>query len=255
MYRQPCLTTRATPYWIEPQCHHLTMAAIYHDTLRCMRCERQPPEGFLYRCTVDREPLILSAKAKGDRVTFDSLGDAFAEEMTLGRFGPDARRKQHSFLNEITPEEITSYTLEQLSTILEQRKNVIDDQRRECYRTGKIYPDDTMPWVRQETHECQHVVCHQCYPRGREKSWVSLNGVLNGDILPTVATGFSFSYSGSRPCADANVVRNIGCRAVPLVRITHTDPFPLRPALLTLSSHGSTRRGLPHRRIQGPPPT
>jgi hypothetical protein len=58
------------------------------------------------------------------QVTFDSTGDIFADKMTLGKFGPDARREQHSFLKEITPEQMASYTSEQLSTILEQRENV-----------------------------------------------------------------------------------------------------------------------------------
>lgn len=73
-----------------------------------------------------------------------------------------------------------------------------------------------MPNVR---FECQHKICHRCHPTGRDKSWVSLDAVLNGDILPTVATGFAFSYMDSRPMANADVVKNIGYRAVPLVSI------------------------------------
>ena len=71
--------------------------------------------------------------------------------------------------------------------------------------------------------ECQHKVCHRCHSIGRDKSWVSLNGVLEGDILPNVAVGFSFSYMGIRPCTDANVVKNIGYQPVPLVRAL--NPF------------------------------
>jgi len=44
--------------------------------------------------------------------------------MSLGKHGPDARRKQYSFLNEITPEQMASYTPDQLADILEQRENV-----------------------------------------------------------------------------------------------------------------------------------
>ncbi|KAK4237288.1 hypothetical protein C8A03DRAFT_16167 [Achaetomium macrosporum] len=214
------------PYWLEPHCTHYTMAVIYQDTFKCRKCERQPAPGFLYRCTVDRDPLILSATAKGDRVTFDSFGDDFAEEMTLGKFGPESRRKQHSFLNEVTPEQMSSYTLQQLALILEQRENVRGPQIVIAKASILMrYPDDTMPWVRREKYECQYMICHHCYSRAKEKSWVSLNGVLNGDILPSVATGFSFSYSGSRPCADVNVVRDIGCWAVPLVRRSHRSLF------------------------------
>lgn len=67
-------------------------------------------------------------------------------------------------------------------------------------------------------YECQYKVCQACHSLGKEKSWTSLDAVLSGDILPTTATGFGFSHLGVRPVGDANILRNIGLRAVPLVR-------------------------------------
>lgn len=45
-------------------------------------------------------------------------------------------------------------------------------------------------------------------------AYLDLDGILRGDILPTVAVGWSFRKHG-RPVADARIVRNIGLRRVP----------------------------------------
>ena len=72
-------------------------------------------------------------------------------------------------------------------------------------------------WVPNPGEECQHKVCSACYRSGKPKSWLSLNGILNGEVPPTVATGFSFLYLQARPIVDATIVKNLGYRAVPLV--------------------------------------
>lgn len=51
---------------------------------------------------------------------------------------------------------------------------------------------------------------------------MSLDGVLNGDLPPNLVMGFSFCYSGGRPVHGAEVVKNLGCRPVPMV----SPPFP-----------------------------
>ena len=86
----------------------------------------------------------------------------------------------------------------------------------ECARDK--YPYDTKPWVPATNAECQYKVCSLCHRLGYEKSWANLNSVLNGDIPPNVATGFSFSFARERPICDANLIRNIGLRPVSLVR-------------------------------------
>jgi len=100
-----------------------------------------------------------------------------------------------------------------LITIKNDRKKFERDQKQSKRR----FPDDKHPWVPNERYECQFMVCHHCYPIGKDKSWVSLDGVLNDDIMPSVATGAGFIKYGGRPFADAEIVREIGCRAVPTV--------------------------------------
>ncbi|KAL2020381.1 hypothetical protein VTK56DRAFT_8510 [Thermocarpiscus australiensis] len=209
----------------EPTCHHSTMATLYQDAYECESCGEWSKFGFLYCCTVDRDPLILGAKNAGYRVTFDELGRFFADQMTLGKFGPDARSQQYSLLKEMSVEQMRSYTPQQLTLLLSQRENVhkvIADERERAkqswYPEGLKFPYDSRPWMPDHRYECQYRVCHWCHPSGRDKSWLSLNAVLNGDILPTAAMGFSYSYFRVRPCLDADVLKNIGYRPVPLPR-------------------------------------
>lgn len=77
--------------------------------------------------------------------------------------------------------------------------------------------------------ECQYKLCPTCHKNGRDKSWLSLDGIANGDIPPTAATAFSFSYMRERPLLDPNVVKNLGYRAVPIVRASSLPlPTPFR---------------------------
>ncbi|KAK4043302.1 hypothetical protein C8A01DRAFT_13192, partial [Parachaetomium inaequale] len=208
-----------------PSCAHSTMAVIYQDKFKCINCEQEPPSGMLYRCTVDKEPLILDAKDRGVPVSFDDIGSQLAEEMTLGKFGADARSDALNVIAEMSAEQLSSYTPEQLSILISQRKNVRlqspHARRWLGHRTPQSarekYPHDDKPWLPDRSRECQHKICPACYRIGRQKSWVSLDAVLNGDILPHVATGFSFSFMGTRPVGDVNIVSNLGCRPVPLV--------------------------------------
>ncbi len=95
---------------------------------------------------------------------------------------------------------------------------MIANQRDRYGVLKKIYPDDKRPWVPSKHFQCHHTVCPSCHrEKHRVKSWVSLNGVLNGDILPSVATGLSFNVLGSRPVVKASVAEMAGCRPVPLV--------------------------------------
>jgi hypothetical protein len=81
----------------------------------------------------------------------------------------------------------------------------------------KRFPGDDKPWIPDEEFECRHTICPKCDNTDQGKTIVSLDAVLNGDISPSLAVGLSFEDSG-RPVADANVVKNLGCQAVPLVR-------------------------------------
>lgn len=79
------------------------------------------------------------------------------------------------------------------------------------------------PWVPPPHHHCQFKVCHRCYRGAAEKSWLSLDGIVNGDISPTAATGYAFSYMKERPICDVSVVNSLGYRAVPLVSLSDHD--------------------------------
>ncbi|KAK8117967.1 uncharacterized protein PG998_006248 [Apiospora kogelbergensis] len=79
--------------------------------------------------------------------------------------------------------------------------------------------NEEKPWVVSETHECQFKCCHACRPSCDQRASLSLDGIVKGDIPPTAITGFGFHLQGTRPLLDARIVRNIGYRAVPWVRV------------------------------------
>ncbi|KAM7223656.1 hypothetical protein V8F06_001130, partial [Rhypophila decipiens] len=203
-------------------CNHESMTRLYQPSLQCTICRRGPQFGWMYRCTVDREPLIIKAKQRGEDVAFDKIGRAFAEQMSLGKHGADLRTQKYALLREITAVELNTYTPDQLATILWQRDNVVEsiakDRRRSDHgvlcQAGHKYPDNQRPWMPDEKEECGYTVCQSCIGMVNDRSWVSLNGVLNGDILPTVATAYAFSYSRSRPYIDADMAKHLGCRPV-----------------------------------------
>ncbi|KAK0637371.1 hypothetical protein B0T17DRAFT_628210 [Bombardia bombarda] len=211
--------------WV-PRCSHSTMTRLYQTTYKCEICRHSGQFGWLWRCTMDRDPLIMDAKDQGYSINFDALGQFFTQQMTLGKYGADVRIQKYAFLKEITPEQLASYTPDQIAVILAQRDkllSIISEERSRLDHpqsgyAGRKYPDDKKPWMPDKDYECQYKVCQRCYSLGKDKSWVSLNGVLNGDILPTVATGFSFTYLRFRPCANVKMVKRIGYRTVPVPR-------------------------------------
>ncbi|KAK5653155.1 hypothetical protein OQA88_9254 [Cercophora sp. LCS_1] len=208
----------------EPRCNHSNMIRLYHSTYKCDNCRRTGHFGWVYRCIMDREAILVGNKESGHRYAFDDLGHEFSEKMTLGKYGPDARSHTYNLFKEMTEGQLRSYTPAQLTRLLEQRDHVRETIAKERRGENELpfnlasqkYPDDERPWMPGAGHECQYKVCHACHNLGKEKSWVSFDGVLNGDILPTTATGFSFSHLGFRPVADASVVKKIGYRAVPM---------------------------------------
>ncbi|KAJ4292117.1 hypothetical protein N0V88_005744 [Collariella sp. IMI 366227] len=181
-------------------------------------------------------------------VAFDDVGEYFSENMSLGKFGPDARSQPYSLLHELTPAQVASYTGPQLAYRLAERDHVhttiahertLTNHHISHYAKPK-YPYNDIPWMPSIRHECQFKACARCYFLGRDKSFVHLDSVLNGDIPPTLATGFSFSFNRTRPVADAKIVQNLGCRPIALPR-----------------GHPGLRRPIPgiKHRIRSPHPT
>ncbi|KAH6841169.1 hypothetical protein B0I37DRAFT_438834 [Chaetomium sp. MPI-CAGE-AT-0009] len=189
------------------------MAVIYEETFHCPNCGQLPPSKTLYRCVMDRDPLIQDAYESRYSVAFDPIGRQFEQAMSLGKSGADIRSAK-SPLAEMSAEQLSSYTPEQLDTLVSQRNNVrdaianerntVEHRTPECARHK--YPYDDKPWVPERRFECQYRVCHSCFKLGHQKTWVSLDAVLNDDISPTVATGFSFSFESIRPICDADIV-------------------------------------------------
>ncbi|CCC11464.1 unnamed protein product [Sordaria macrospora k-hell] len=209
---------------LKVRCPHSVMTRFYSTRDKCVYCRRKGDFGWVYKCIVDRDALIMGRKAIGIPVAFDGIGCHFADKMTLGKHGPDARHEDYSFLREITPEQMVSYTPSQIQKILSQRENVkntIAEERRQSdhpryEHAKKRFPDDDQPWMPSRETECGFTVCHSCYPSATEKNRISIDAVTEGDIQPTVAIGYGFSKLKSRPYAKAEIVRNIGYRPVPL---------------------------------------
>ena len=65
--------------------------------------------------------------------------------------------------------------------------------------------------------ECDYQICSSCRPGAADRSFLSLNAVAQGEMLPTAAAGFGFQAIGERPVIDAEVLRNIGNRPNPAV--------------------------------------
>lgn len=55
---------------------------------------------------------------------FDLLGQSLCGQLSVRERSPAAREDKFSFLKEITPEQMASYSPEQIATILRQRENV-----------------------------------------------------------------------------------------------------------------------------------
>ncbi|ROT42067.1 hypothetical protein SODALDRAFT_347154 [Sodiomyces alkalinus F11] len=223
-----------------PTCTHTTMTRIYSIDLRCDSCHQVGAFGWLYRCTQDREELICQMLAVGSKATFDETGDVLATQVKPRLRGPEARADKLSFFNEITSEQLQTYSAEQVAAILRQREhvqNVIKDElarhredRAEKTRlfgelrqkTGEhVLPEvaridrwdelqKMKPWVPRPEDECQFKVCPACRETGAERASISLEGVLNGDIPATAATGYGFHVFDRRPVYDAAFVAKLG---------------------------------------------
>lgn len=129
--------------------------------------------------------------------------------------GPAARSDKLGLLEELTPAQLESLSAPQLAQLLQQRdhanKQAITD------RFGSFgLSDSGRPFLKNEAQECKQTLCPACGKgmMGEEVSYIDLDGILKGDIPPTVALGHGFRRSG-RPIADVNIVRNIGLRKAP----------------------------------------
>ncbi len=65
--------------------------------------------------------------------------------------------------------------------------------------------------------KCRLQVCPLCRMVFSERAYLSLNGIANGDIPASAATGYGFHLHAQRPIAPPDIVKNLGLRPVPMV--------------------------------------
>lgn len=146
---------------------------------------------------------------------FDDVGEMFSHQLKRPDRGPAARSDKLSLLEELTPEQIESLSAPQLAQLLYQRGRA--NEQAITDRFGFLgLASCERPFLKNETQECKQTLCPACGKgmMGEEVSFLDLDGILRGDIPPTVALGYGFRKSG-RPIADANIVRNLGLREEP----------------------------------------
>ncbi|OTA91851.1 hypothetical protein M434DRAFT_32379 [Hypoxylon sp. CO27-5] len=184
----------------KPSCTHPTMARLYDPHLTCYLCD---------------------AIAKGHPVGFDLLGAEAAKHLTVRPRSPESRAKKLSFFGEVTAEQLKTYTPDQIRKILEQREHILDVAARSSSSTlpppGFDHLKSTKPWVPSESEECQFKCCPRCRPSAETRSYLSLDGIVKGDIPPTAAVAFDFHRIG-RDVIHPDRIKYIGLTAVPWPR-------------------------------------
>lgn len=107
-----------------PTCTHLTVTRFYSDKAVCEVCRRPSPMGWLYLCTQDVDLALAEVIRQGDDPSFDRLGQVLYPAVKPAKRGPEARSAKYSVLTELSPDEVESYTPDQLVTLMHQRENV-----------------------------------------------------------------------------------------------------------------------------------
>lgn len=127
--------------------------------------------------------------------------------------GAAARQDKLSPLKELSPEQLHSYTSEQLVKVLKQHENVVETALSDRY--GPFVPrTEERPYIVGQAEECKATLCPRCGRGGvgEDLTWLRIDGVLKGDIPASAAVGYGFRALGGRPVTDANVVKNLGLR-------------------------------------------
>ncbi|KAE8450948.1 hypothetical protein EG329_005388 [Mollisiaceae sp. DMI_Dod_QoI] len=249
---------RAPQRPVHLQCTHLTMTRLYTNEFCCSNCNGPPVGGWLWRCTQDRELILDDDVDKGIVEKIDPLCDIFENRISPSPRSPAARMSILSFLGEVDDEQLQSYTQEQLQQILKQRAKVLGvaQMANGGFRPQFFYYQPSVdpsspsrsntihdppskssskpvpkPWFPIPGGECQTKWCQACRPHGIDRSWLSLDGIANGDLPLTAIYGFGFNLLGKRPVNQVKHVANLGLRPSP-------------PTLLKMypTTHRKTRR-------------
>lgn len=127
--------------------------------------------------------------------------------------GPAARQDKLSPLNELPADQVESLSAPQLAKVLRQHEAAVSTALTDRHGPH-IPPADEMPFLMPQAEECKTTLCPRCgrLGAGEQQSFLSLDGVLKGDIPPSAAVGFGFRALGGRPVAKVNIVKNLGLR-------------------------------------------
>ncbi|KUJ22015.1 uncharacterized protein LY89DRAFT_681353 [Mollisia scopiformis] len=214
------------------------MTRFFTKKLPCVICGEASPNGWLWACTQDREMYLEDEEEKGVVKKFDALDDIFKAKS--GIRSPSARQRKTGFWQEVNDAQLETYSFDQVSRILNQREFLLQQARIATLgiqhapyewshdANGDIIwsekperePDPPLlpgqkPWLPVLGGECKVKFCHTCKPHSRERSWLSLGGIADGDLPREAIHGFSFRFTGQRTVASARVVANLGLRPNP----------------------------------------
>ncbi|KAI1144204.1 hypothetical protein F5Y05DRAFT_418281 [Hypoxylon sp. FL0543] len=181
-------------------------------------------------------------------VCHDLIGATFASQLTVRPRSPESRADKLSFFGEVTPTQLKTYTPDQIRKILEQREHILEVAAQSSAPTspppGFDYLESTKPWVPSETDECQFKCCPRCRPSAVTRSYLSLDGIVKGDVPPTAAVAFNFHRYG-RLVIPADRLMNIGLRAVPWPKAAKPlSPLASVSPLSSLSSFQCSEEGV-----------
>ncbi|CAN8097312.1 unnamed protein product [Discula destructiva] len=195
------------------KCHPLASTRVYNKNLRCDRCGGRSALGWYYRCSHEADARLYESIQNGNEEYLDDIGEKLSKQLKQPVRGPAARQDKLSPLNELTDEQLESLSAPQLAKILRQHEKAINTALEE--RHGPVVPPaDDKPFLMPQVEECRTTLCPRCgrVGNGEQQAFLSLDGVLNGDIPPAAAVGFGFRALGGRPVANANIVKNLGLR-------------------------------------------
>lgn len=215
---------------------YLTMLCFQYDpNQRCDLCGRGSDFGFFYRCVHNVDTRLFENIAEGNQVNkpyayispqhyhecalialhsqehFDEIGAMFSQQLKAPVRGAAARQDKLSPLKEMTHQQLETYTAPQLATVLRQHEDSVVSALAE--RHGPFIPHaEQKPYLEPLGNECMVTVCSACGRggTGEDMSFLSIDGVLKGDIPPSAAVGYGFRGIGGRPVANANIVKNLG---------------------------------------------
>lgn len=163
-----------------------------------------------FKDTFDNNHVLTTSQ---ETLPGDEVGEMFSQQLNTPTRGAAARQDMLSPLNEMSPEQILTYTAPQLARILRQHEDAVNNAITD--RHGGFLPlGNEKPYVVPQREECKTTLCPGCGRGGmaEEQSYLSIGGVLNNDFPPTASVGYGFRPLGGRPIADANIVRNLGLR-------------------------------------------